>query len=122
MSDFILKCVDVAWNARFAVVLLTDKHTGRTDYRTSSYSVGRSNRTLYRKTVTVFQKSNLDQVSMWLPYLKELKPVVQILVCEECTDDDGSAAALPCLCLILQMFFYLTLVSFIMWWTVTWSL
>jgi len=37
----------------------------------------------------VFQKSNLDQVSMWLPYLKELKPVVQILVCESCSDDDG---------------------------------
>jgi len=34
---------------------------------------------------------------MWLPYLKELKPVVQILVCEECTDDDGNNVPLPCL-------------------------
>ena len=42
----------------------------------------------------MFQKSNLDDVSMWLPYLKELKPVVQILVCEECTDDDGEATLL----------------------------
>lgn len=34
------------------------------------------------------EKSNLDQVSMWLPYLEELQPAVQILVCEECTEDD----------------------------------
>jgi len=45
----------------------------------------------YCKNTAVFQKSNLDDVSMWLPYLKELNPVVQILVCEECTDDDGEA-------------------------------
>jgi len=37
----------------------------------------------------VFQKSNLDQVSLWLPYLNELQPAVQILVCEEYTDDNG---------------------------------
>jgi len=41
----------------------------------------------------VFQKLNLDQVSLWLPYLHELQPAVQILVCEECTDDDGSVAS-----------------------------
>lgn len=43
------------------------------------------------QVLLMFQKSSLDDVSMWLPYLKELKPLVQILVCEECTDDDGQA-------------------------------
>jgi len=44
----------------------------------------------------MFQKSNLDQVSLWLPYLKQLKPMVQILVCEECTDDDGNNSYCTC--------------------------
>jgi len=45
----------------------------------------------YCDNADAFQKSNLDLVSMWLPYLKELKPLVQILVCKECTDDDGES-------------------------------
>jgi len=44
---------------------------------------------VFEKNATLFQKSNLDQVSLWLPYLQELQPAVQILVCEECTDEDG---------------------------------
>jgi hypothetical protein len=33
--------------------------------------------------------SSLDQVAMWLPYLKELQPAVQLLVCDHCADGDA---------------------------------
>jgi len=44
---------------------------------------------------------------MWLPYLEELQPAVQMLVCEECTDDDGSVAlSWLCITLLVNMVAY----------------
>jgi hypothetical protein len=36
-----------------------------------------------------FQESTFEKAKSWLPYLNELSPPIQILVCEACFEENG---------------------------------